>query len=166
MEEAVERSGQLRWNELTLSADAKSTRDYWAEIVSESDMSKSLLGQEASCEGPCFDHIGIITDEPQAAEVWHEGSMVWLTDPAAHPLHVEWVRFHADSPVSGAARSTSHVAFWVDELEAALKGYNVILPPTLTDDGTKRVAFIELGDVVVELMERQVGASPGAKASG
>lgn len=100
-----------------------------------------------------FDHIGIITDTPQEGEQWGEGSMAWITNPRAHPFHVEWVRFHPDSPVTGPMRTEPHIAFRVDDLEAALEGYDVISEPMDVGNGFMRIGFINLDGAIIEFMQ-------------
>ena len=48
-----------------------------------------------------FSHVGMITEEPKAGEVFIEATRVWITDFVKHPQHVEWLRFETDSPVTG-----------------------------------------------------------------
>src|SRR5262249_19000554 len=39
-----------------------------------------------------FDHIGLITLEPQPGESWVAESQVWVTNPRRHPNRIEYVR--------------------------------------------------------------------------
>jgi len=39
-----------------------------------------------------FDHIGIITTEPQPGESWVPFSQVWVTNPRLHPQRIEYIR--------------------------------------------------------------------------
>jgi hypothetical protein len=53
---------------------------------------------------------------------------------------------------SNSSASTPHAAFVVESLDQAIKGKQVILPPTEVTP-TLRVAFIKDGDALVEVME-------------
>ena len=39
-----------------------------------------------------FDHVGIITAEPQPGESWVPFSRVWVTNPRLHPQRIEYIR--------------------------------------------------------------------------
>jgi len=39
-----------------------------------------------------FDHVGIVTTEPQQGESWVEFSKVWVTNPRLHPQRIEYIR--------------------------------------------------------------------------
>jgi len=100
-----------------------------------------------------FEHIGLITDEKKEGEDWVESTRVWVTNPKEHPFHVEWLRYEADSPVTGPVREKSHVAYSVDNLDEAARDLKVLLEP-FEVGGFVRVGFYEYRDgTVVELME-------------
>ncbi len=99
-----------------------------------------------------FDHVGFITDEKKPGERFVAATKVWVTDIAAHPYRVEWLRFEPDSPVSGPVRENPHVAFRVDSIAEAAKGLKVLLEPF--DAGIAKVGFYQAADgTVVEFME-------------
>lgn len=99
-----------------------------------------------------FDHVGIPTSEKQPQEMWVEASRVWVTDPAGHPQRIEYLRYEPDSPVTGPLRNMPHMAFQVDDLEAAMAGAEVLLGPFAPTD-TLRVVFVERDGAVFEYME-------------
>ena len=45
---------------------------------------------------------------------------MWVTNPRASAINLEWLRFEPDSPVTGPLRELPHVAYRVDDLGAAL----------------------------------------------
>ncbi len=99
-----------------------------------------------------FDHIGIITTEKKAAEIFVAATRVWVTDFRTHPYHIEWLRFEPDSPVTGKVREMPHVAYRVDSIHEASRGLKVLLEPF--DAGIATVGFYETPDGgVVEFME-------------
>jgi len=101
-----------------------------------------------------FHHFGVPTRTKQENETYLEGARVYITDPERHPYKVEFLRFEPDSPLPEAVRTQPHAAFVVDNLDEALKGQDVIILPF---DATEalRVAFIQDGDAVIELMEKK-----------
>jgi hypothetical protein len=99
-----------------------------------------------------FDHVGLITNEKKPNERFVAATRVWVTDFAAHPYRVEWLRFEPDSPVKGPVRETPHVAFRVNSIAEAGKGLKVLIEAF--DAGIAKVAFYQSADgAVVEFME-------------
>jgi len=100
-----------------------------------------------------FDHIGVITDDRQEGEVFVDATRVWVTSPRDHPFHVEYLRFEPDSPVTGPLRNDPHVAYRVRDVDAAIAGHDVLLPPFEVGGGFCRVAFVMVRGGVVEFMQ-------------
>lgn len=99
-----------------------------------------------------FDHIGLITTEKKENDIYIAPTKVWITEFENHPFRIEWLRYEPDSPVTGPVREKPHVAFRVDDIEAASRGLKVLLEPF--DVGFAVVAFFETEDgAVVELMK-------------
>ena len=105
-----------------------------------------------------FHHIGLPTEDPQPDETYVEETKVWVTDPADHPFRVEYLRYEADSPVTGPLREKAHVAYRVEELKTALEGKNLLLEPFTPMPGLS-VAFFEEDGVVIEYMQFEGGAT-------
>jgi len=100
-----------------------------------------------------FDHVGLVSDERHAGERWVEATRVWVTSPRVHPYNVEWLRFEPDSPVTGPLRTEPHVAYRVDDVEAAVRGHAVLAEPFDVGGGFVRVAFVDVDGAVVEFMQ-------------
>ncbi len=100
-----------------------------------------------------FSHVGMITDQPQAGEVFVEATRVWITDFTKHPFHIEWLRFEPDSPVTGPVRERPHVAYHVDSIELAADGMQVLLEPFEPLDGLRVAFYLSSDGAVVEFME-------------
>ena len=99
-----------------------------------------------------FHHFGVPTQEQRSGETYLEGAKMHLTNPDNHPYRVEFLRFEAGSAMHELVRTCPHAAFMVDDLDLALDGQNVIVPPFDATDAL-RVAFITDGDAVIELMQ-------------
>jgi hypothetical protein len=99
-----------------------------------------------------FDHVGIVTTEKKAGEIFIEPTRVWITEFQKHPYRVEWLRYEADTPVTGPVREMPHVAYRVESIAEASKGLKVLLEPF--DAGIAVVGFYQTDDgAVVEFME-------------
>lgn len=105
-----------------------------------------------------FDHIGIFTDQPQPGESWVADSRVWVTNPRTHPARIEYLRA-AERPEIDPANvglwklwNLPHVAYRVDDLDAAIEGEEVVLGPFEPGD-FGRVAFIHKDGAIVEYLE-------------
>ncbi len=100
-----------------------------------------------------FHHFGVPTSTVMEGSTYLEGAKVWITEPSDNPYRIEFLRFEADSPLPAAVRNQSHAAYLVDDLDAALEGEEVLIPPF---DATPelRVAFISQDAAVIELMEQ------------
>lgn len=61
------------------------------------------------------------------------------------------MRYSDDSPLHPAIKTLPHVAFEVDDLEAALEGQEVIYPPGSPSEGV-RAAMILVDGAPVELI--------------
>ena len=104
-----------------------------------------------------FDHIGIPVEEPQATEFWVPQSECWVTNPRTHPQRIEYLRFKTTPDlVAGSPQwklwNMPHIAYRVEDLEAALAGEELIYGPFEPGDFAT-VAFILKQDVVIEYLE-------------
>ena len=100
-----------------------------------------------------FDHIGLVADDQKPAETWVEATRVWVTNPRTHPFNIEWVRFRADSPVTGPLRTEPHVAYRVSDVHAAIEGHEVLAGPFDVGNDFATVAFVLIDGAVVEFMQ-------------
>lgn len=100
-----------------------------------------------------FDHIGLVTDERHAGEVWVEATRVWVTNPRLSSHNVEWLRFEPDTTVTGPLRTEPHVAYRVADVDRSAAGHEVLLAPFDVGDGFARVAFVLVDGAVVEFMQ-------------
>ena len=99
-----------------------------------------------------FHHVGVPNAKKRPNETYLAGAKLYVTDVAADPYAIEWLRFEADSPLPDVLKKTAHLAFKVDDLEAALKGRKVLIPPFSPMEGVK-AAFILHEGVPVEFMQ-------------
>jgi hypothetical protein len=101
-----------------------------------------------------FGHMGVITEMKQPRESWVEETRVWVTSPREHPYNIEFIRFEPDTPVTGPLRTDPHIAYRVDDVNAAIEGYEVLLGPfDAAGTGFCLVAFVDVGGALVEFMQ-------------
>ena len=99
-----------------------------------------------------YHHLGIPTDIARPGEVHLTGLKLHVSGFETSPYGIEWMRFEPDCPVSELIRSVPHIAFEVDDLEAALEGKELLGPVTSPSSGV-RVAMIVDNGAPVELIE-------------
>ena len=99
-----------------------------------------------------YHHAGFPTAVPHPGEQYLKEYKLYVSGFSTSPYGIEWMRFEEGSPVSQLIRMVPHIAFEVDDLDAALEGKEVISPPGSPSDGV-RVAMIVHNGAPVELME-------------
>ncbi len=99
-----------------------------------------------------FHHIGIPSAKVRPGETCLQEAGLYVTDCNASENRIEWLRFKEGSPLPAVLKTTAHVAFTVDDLDAALKGQSILLAPFEPFKGV-RVAFILEDEAPVELMQ-------------
>ena len=99
-----------------------------------------------------YHHIGIPHTQLHAEEhhVAHLG--VHVAGFETSPYGIEWIRFEPHCHVPEIVRIVPHIAFAVDDLDEALKGREILIPPTEPSVGV-RVAFILDDGAPVELLQ-------------
>ncbi|MCL2005751.1 MAG: hypothetical protein FWG73_06255 [Planctomycetaceae bacterium] len=99
-----------------------------------------------------FLHYGVPTTREKTWAGYVAELGVHITDPSADPFGIEWLKCDANSPMHEAIRTKPHVAFRVDDLDAAVAGKNILLAPMSPMPGM-RIAFIEHEGAVIELCQ-------------
>lgn len=97
-------------------------------------------------------HIGIPTNEQRPNERYAARVGMYTTDDLSGPVPVQWHRFEPHSPLHVLMRTQPHIAYKVDNLEAAIVDHTVILGPYEPVDDF-RVAVIDNAGVPVELIQ-------------
>jgi hypothetical protein len=112
-----------------------------------------------------YHHLGIPHTEPRAGETHLEHLGVHVSGFETSPYGIEWIRFDPHCAVPDIVRTVPHVAFTVDDLEAALEGTQILIPPNDPSPGV-RVAFILDDGAPVELLEFDPAARPKPSEGG
>ncbi len=99
-----------------------------------------------------YHHLGIPTTAPRPGERYIEHLKIHVSGFDTSPYGIEWMRFDADCPIPELVRTVPHIAFEVDDLDAELKGKEVLSPPSSPTLGV-RAAMILHDGAPIELIE-------------
>lgn len=112
-----------------------------------------------------YHHIGIPTTDVKANETHLERFGLFVSGFSSSPYGIEWMRFEPDSPIPEVIRTIPHVAFEVDDLDAALEGQQVIYPPGSPSEGVRSAMILHDGAPVELIWFRKPEPAPnGANA--
>jgi hypothetical protein len=106
-----------------------------------------------------FHHIGIPTQTKRPNETYLEGAKLYVTSVDADPMKIEWLRFEPGSLMPNELKTQTHLAYKVDNLEAELKGQQVLIEPFSPMPGVT-VAFVLHEGVPVEFMQLTGAGGP------
>jgi hypothetical protein len=99
-----------------------------------------------------YNHLGIPTTAKFEGEIDLPHLKITVSDHENNPFGIQWQRYWDDAPYPELVKEVPHVAFEVDDLDAALEGQKVIIQPNSPSEGLI-VAFIEVNGAPVELMQ-------------
>ena len=111
-----------------------------------------------------YHHIGIPTKDPRPGEVYLEEHKVYASGFEGSPFGIEWLRYEEGCTVPDLVQRVAHVAFEVDDLEAALAGQEILIAPNSPSAGV-RVAFIVHDGAPVELLQFDSPTDPRGSAA-
>jgi hypothetical protein len=99
-----------------------------------------------------FSHVGIPTTTRFEGEIDLPHLKMTVSDHQSSPFGIQWQRYWEGAPYPELVKTVAHVAFEVDDLEFALRGQEVIIPPNSPSAGVI-VAFIKVAGAPVELLQ-------------
>jgi hypothetical protein len=99
-----------------------------------------------------YHHIGIPTDVERPGEIYLERFKMYVSAFETSPCGIQWMRFEPDSPVHELVKSVPHVAFEVDDLQAAIVGKQILTEPNSPSEGVMVAMILDSG-APVELLE-------------
>jgi len=92
-----------------------------------------------------YHHVGIPSTVVRAGETHLEQFGLFVVGFSTSPYGIEWMRFEPSSPIHELIRTVPHVAFEVDDLDAALEGQTVIHPPGSPSAGVRSAMIVHNG---------------------
>ncbi len=108
-----------------------------------------------------FNHIGLPAPDQDTSiegEAWVASSRCWVSNPNPHPQRVEWLRYRADSPIDESVRQAPHLCYLVDDLDAAIAGQEMAVPPFEPGEPPfGRAAFTREHGIIVEYIQLHPG---------
>ncbi len=99
-----------------------------------------------------FHHIGIPTTVRREGERYSSTFKMYTSGGEESPYRIQYHRFEEDCPLHPLIKTKMHVAFQVDDLQAAIEGQEIILGPYEPFSGFKVVMIID-SDAPIELIE-------------
>jgi hypothetical protein len=99
-----------------------------------------------------YHHLGIPTMIPHHSERYLPNLKMHVSGFESSPYGIEWMRFDPDCQISELIRTVPHVAFEVDDLDAAIIGQNLQGEVSSPSEGV-RVAMIIDDGAPIELIE-------------
>jgi hypothetical protein len=99
-----------------------------------------------------YHHIGIPTKDRHEGEEYLEKFKVYVSGFETSPYRIEWMRFEPDSPSPELVKTVPHVAFEVDDIDEAIRGKNLLVPPNSPSEGVT-VAFVVDDGAPVEFIQ-------------
>lgn len=96
-------------------------------------------------------HTGMIVGEKLPDMIYMEPLKVWVTDASKDKYSIEFLYFEVDSPMAAAIQEQPHVAYEVEDIDAALEGKSILWPKM--DVGGAYIAFVYDNDTVVEFYQ-------------
>ncbi len=103
-------------------------------------------------QGWRYHHLGIPTSIPHPDERYLPHLKIHVSGFESSPYGIEWMRFDPDCEISEVIRTVPHIAFEVDDLDAALIDQTLIGEVSSPSDGV-RVAMIIHDGAPIELLE-------------
>src|SRR5262245_19652298 len=88
-----------------------------------------------------YHHLGIPHSSPRDGERYLEEIGVHVCGFETSPYGIEWMRFDTQCDLPDVVKTVPHLAFAVDDLDAALEGKQILIAPNSPSRGV-RVAFI------------------------
>lgn len=99
-----------------------------------------------------YNHLGIPTTVAQPEETYLAAYKVFCTDHERNPFGIQWMRYEPDCPLPELVKTVPHIGFEVEDLAAALEGYEILIEPNSPSHGV-RVAFVVCDGAPVEFLE-------------
>ncbi len=99
-----------------------------------------------------YHHLGIPTVSPRPNEKHLPEYGMFVSGFETSAFGIEWMRFEETSPLPEIIRTVPHIAFVVENLEAALNGREILFDISAPSGGVRTAMILESG-APVELME-------------
>jgi hypothetical protein len=92
-----------------------------------------------------YHHVGIPTDTRRPDEEYSRQYGVYTSGYLDSPYGVEWMRFAPDCPLPKLIQAVPHVAFVVQDIQAAIAGKQVLIEPNSPAEGVTVAVIVDNG---------------------
>ncbi len=99
-----------------------------------------------------YHHLGVPTVTPRRGERHLPQLKMFVSGFEHSPFGIEWMRFEPGSPVSELVRTVPHLAFEVDDLDAAVAGRQLLGEVSSPAKGVRVAMFVDDG-VPIEVVQ-------------
>lgn len=99
-----------------------------------------------------FHHMGVPTTTPRPGGRYLPHLKMYVSGFESSPFGIEWMRFEPGSPVFELVRTIPHLAFEVDDMEAAVAGRQLIGDVSSPSEGVRIAMFVDDG-VPIEVLQ-------------
>lgn len=99
-------------------------------------------------------HIGIPTDRVPEKGTYLAGAKLYVSDPADTKNNLEFLYFEEGSPMPEVIQKRTHIAYFVDDLDAELKAAKKVLVPPFEPFPHIKAAFVEEDGIGIELLQK------------
>ena len=97
-------------------------------------------------------HIGIPTNTKPEKCTYLADAKLYITDPADSKNNIEFLFFEPECQMPEIVKTSTHIAYCVDDIDAELKDAEVIIPPFMPLPNVKAAFILEDG-LPIELMQ-------------
>lgn len=98
-------------------------------------------------------HIGIPVSERPAKAAYLPDAKLCVTDPADSKNNIEFIYFEPDSPMPELMKKSTHIAYFVENLDEELKGAQILVEPFSPFPGVTAAFIVEDG-LPIELLRK------------
>lgn len=99
-----------------------------------------------------YNHIGIPTNKKLKSEKYLPDFDVYVSGYSENEFNIEWMRYGPRCKLPDIVKRLPHVAFEVDDIDEAIKGYEVIIEPNSPSEDVI-VAFVLVNNAPVEFLQ-------------
>jgi len=107
--------------------------------------------------------MGIPTTIPRPDEIHLPDLKIHVSGFDTSPYGIEWMRFDPGCPISELVRTVPHIAFEVDDLDAAIAGETLLCEVASPSDGVRAAMILDNG-APVELLEFACNRKRGGRS--
>ncbi|HBT77966.1 MAG TPA: hypothetical protein DEB39_13820 [Planctomycetaceae bacterium] len=95
--------------------------------------------------GLTYDHLGIPTDQEMKWDTYLDNLKIHIQEYENDPFGIEWMKFESGCPLPEIIQKRPHVAFVVNDIEKAAKGFEMLVPISEPRPGMKTCFIVHKG---------------------